>query len=353
MRSEADIIARLAREIPSRIGVRHPADVRVGIGDDAAVVRAPRGRDWVVSTDAFIEGRHFLTRIHLPEQAGFKALARATSDLAAMGAQPRYFLLTLALPFQKAGNWLDEFACGMARAARMFQMRLIGGDVSRDDHVAAAVTVMGEAPRSGGLTRSGGRAGDAIYVSGRLGAAQAGLETLLCEGARALSRYADSYSLTRHLYPQPRLAIGRLLAERGLASAAMDISDGLSTDLARLCAASHTGAVIYAGLLPIARDIRLETPRGGSRGKSTSQLRRALHGGEDYELLFTVPRRKASRMPSHFHGVPITRIGELTSRRAILLDSSGRTRPLRPLGWDHFAQASGARRRPRAQPRPL
>ena len=338
MKSEADIIARLAREIPSRIGVRHPAGVPVGIGDDAAVVRAPRGRDWVVSTDAFIEGRHFLTRIHRPEQAGFKALARATSDLAAMGAQPRYFLLTLALPFRRAGNWLNEFARGMARAARMFQMRLIGGDVSRDDHVAAAVTVMGEAPRRGGLTRSGGRAGDSIYVTGRLGTAQAGLETLLREGASSLSRYADSYSLTRHLYPQPRLAIGRLLAERRLASAAMDISDGLSIDLARLCTASGTGAVIHTGALPIARNERPGTRRPASAREQATELHRALHGGEDYELLFAVPRQQVRRMPSKYRGVPITRIGELTAGRSVMLETNGRTRVLRPLGWDHFAR---------------
>ena len=339
MRSEAELIARLAREIPSHTGVRLRAGIALGIGDDAAVVRAPRGRDWVVSTDAFIEGRHFLMRIHPPGQAGFKALARATSDLAAMGAEPRYFLLTLALPLRRAGSWLDEFARGMGRAARMFRMRLIGGDVSRDDHVAAAITVMGQAPRRGVLTRSGGRSGEAIYVTGRLGAAQAGLEMLLREGARARARYADSYSLTRHLYPQPRLAIGRLLAERGLASAAMDISDGLSTDLARLCAASRVGAVIHGAALPMTRDERRGTRRSESGGERAPQLERALHGGDDYELLFTVPHRKISRVPSHFHGVPITRIGELTSRRTILLETNGRMRTLRPLGWDHFARA--------------
>lgn len=338
MRFEADIIARLAREIPSRMGARHPVDVPVGIGDDAAVVRAPRGRDWVVSTDAFIEDRHFLVRLHPPDTVGYKALARAVSDLAAMGAQPRYFLLTLALPARRAAAWLDDFAVGMAGAARLFQMRLIGGDVARDDHVAAALTVIGEAPRGGVLTRSGGRAGDGIYVTGQLGAAQSGLETLLSEGARALARYAGSYSLTRHLYPHPRLAIGRLLAERRLASAAMDISDGLSMDLARLCAASRAGAVIHAGTLPIANDERPGTRRGDSPGEGASQLQRALHGGDDYELLFTVARRNLSRVPARFGNVPITRIGELTSRRTILFETHGRTRPLRPLGWDHFAR---------------
>ena len=338
MSSEADIIARLARQVPSRIGARHPADVPRGIGDDAAVVRARRGRDWVVSTDAFIEGRHFLSRIHPADAVGFKALARATSDLAAMGARPRYFLLTLALPVRKAGAWLDEFARGMSRAARRFRMHLIGGDVSRDEHFHAAVTVIGEAPRTGVLTRSGGNPGDAVFVTGRLGAAQAGLDLLQREGARALTRHAGSYFLVRHLRPEPRLAVGTWLAANRLASAAMDISDGLSTDLARLCAASRAGAVIHAASLPFALDDHLRARRSESPYESAARLRRALHGGEDYELLFTVPRRNLSRVPARFRGVPITRIGELTARGTILLVTDGRTRKLRALGWDHFAR---------------
>ena len=338
MRNEADIIGRLCREIPSCMGARHSVDVPLGIGDDAAVVRAPRGRDWVVSTDAFIEGSHFLTRLHPPYPTGYKALARAVSDLAAMGAAPRYFLLTLALPARRAGSWLRWFARGMGHAARMFRMRLIGGDVSRDDHVIAALTVIGEAPREGVLTRSGGHPGDAVYVTGRLGAAQAGLEMLSREGSRALVSRAGSYWIDRHLFPYPRLAIGRLLATRRLASAAMDISDGLSTDLGRLCAASGVGAVVHAEALPLAGEERYWARDPAFRRDPHSDLQRALHGGEDYELLFTVPRRRLSRVPSRFRGVPITRIGELTARRGVLLESGGRTRILRPLGWDHFAR---------------
>ena len=338
MKSEADIIARLTRKIPSRIGVRASSDVPLGIGDDAAIVRTHRGSDLVVSTDAFIEGRHFLAEIHPPDHAGHKALARAVSDLAAMGSTPRYFLLTLALPARRAGRWLDSFARGMGRAARMFGMHLIGGDVARDDHVAAAITVIGEARADRALTRGGGRAGDALYVTGRLGAAQAGLDQVRREGARAIARRGDSYSLHRHLYPEPRLAIGRMLALRGLATAAMDISDGLSIDLARLCAASRVGAVIHVTALPVYREERSGTPRPVRRGERAAQFVRALHGGEDYELLFAVPRRLASRVPANFHGVPITRIGELTRRRTILLETDGRTRRLRPLGWDHFAR---------------
>ncbi len=339
MRTEADIIARLAGVIPSAIGTRDAPAVPVGIGDDAAVVRTLRGRDWVVSTDAFIEGRHFLTRIHPPYPVGFKALARAVSDLAAMGATPRYFLLTLALPAGRAGAWLDAFARGMALAARRFRMRLIGGDVSRNERVVAALTVIGEVRRRRVVTRSGARPGDLLYVTGRLGAAQAGLEILMREGSRAIARRADSYSVARHLYPNPRLALGTWLGNHQLASAAMDISDGLSTDLARLCAASAAGAVIHASLLPVAREQRVGPRRAPtSAGDDEAALRRALHGGDDYELLFTVPRRLVFHIPARFRGIPITRIGELTARRTVLLEKNGRTGKLRPLGWDHFAR---------------
>lgn len=338
MSDESSIIARLSRSIPSRFAGKPSREILLGIGDDAAVLRPRAGRDWVFSTDAFIEGRHFLSRVHSPYQAGFKALARATSDLAAMGARPRYFLLTLALPARKAGPWLRWFARGMSHGARRFGMRLIGGDVSRDDHVVAVVTVLGEAPRAGVLTRSGAQPGDAVFVTGRLGAAQAGLEALSGSGSRAFITRAGSYSLNRHLCPYPRLAIGRMLAERRLASAAMDISDGLSTDLARLCAASRVGAVIHASSLPLADQEYSRKRRAKPPRDPAALLRRALHGGEDYELLFTVPPRLVSRVPRALHGVPMTRIGEITARRAVLLDMDGRTQTLRPLGWDHFAR---------------
>ena len=343
MKDEASIISRLCRIIPSRVGLASARDLPLGIGDDAAVLRSRPGREWVVSTDAFVEGGHFLAHLHPPESVGFKSLARAASDLAAMGATPRYFLLTLALPAGRAGEWLSRFAHGMARAARRFGMRLIGGDVSRLSVVAAALTVLGEVPPHRALTRSGARPGDALFVSGRLGAAETGLVLLLRRGARAIARLPRSFALERHLYPEPRLTLGAWLAARNLTSAAMDISDGLSTDLARLCAASHVGTVIHASNLPLAREerpISVRRVRAASMLDSRSALTRALHGGEDYELLFTVPRSRVARLPAHFRGVPLTRIGEIVRGRGItLLDPRGRRTPLHPRGWDHFARA--------------
>jgi thiamine-monophosphate kinase len=339
MRGEAELIARLSRIIPSRIGVRPAAGVSLGIGDDAAVVRPSRSCEWILSADSFVEGVHFHAGLHPPHAIGYKTLARAVSDLAAMGAAPRYFLLTLALPARRAGPWLDAFARGMARAARRFAMHLIGGDLARHSRVVAALTVIGEARRGRVLGRGGALPGDALYVSGRLGAAQAGLELLRREGPRAVARRPLPYSLSRHLYPDPRLALGEWLAANRLASAAMDISDGLSTDLTRLCAASGVGAVVHAESVPAFRDERPRARRSSTPRQETADLRRTLHGGEDYELLFTVPRRLVPHVPRAFRKVPITRIGELTSRRSLLLEAGGRMRPLRPQGWDHFSRA--------------
>jgi thiamine-monophosphate kinase len=338
MPDEFSIIARLRRVIPSRAGVHAGADVPLGIGDDAAVVHCAAGNEWVLSTDAFVEGSHFLARLHPPDAVGYKALARAASDLAAMGAAPRHFLLTLALPGRRTGAWLDAFARGMAVAARRFQMRLIGGDVSRHTHVVAALTVIGETRTGRALTRSGARPGDALYVSGRLGAAQAGLDLMLRKGAAAVARRQRlSYSLNRHLYPEPRLALGAWLASEQLASAAMDLSDGLSTDLPRLCRASGAGAVLHTAAIPSVLDAP-SSQRLPAHLKDAAVFRRALDGGEDYELLFTVPARLSARIPPSFRGVPLTRIGEITAKRNItLLDASGNDRPLRTRGYDHFA----------------
>jgi len=286
----------------------------------------------VISTDWFLQGVHFLGDRHPPRSVGYKALARATSDLAAMGAAPLYFLLTLALPSARTGPWLDEFSRGMAQAAREFGMRLLGGDLSRQKTVAISLTVMGEVPSGEAVTRAGAQPGDSIYVSGKLGAAQLGLETFL-RGGRSRPPWTRA-ALRAHLHPQPRLALGRWLARRHMATAMIDLSDGLSSDLARLCRASQTGAEIAECSLPIAL-----LPSTGPAGKPAA-LKRALHGGEDYELLFTVPARLTRGIPARFDRITLTRIGKITSRRKILLvDATGHARPLLPSGWDPFARS--------------
>jgi thiamine-monophosphate kinase len=306
--------------------------LRVGIGDDAAILRPVGRTDWILSCDAFLEGIHFLRKVHPPDSVGFKALVRAASDLAAMGATPRLFLLTLAIPQSLTGAWLDSFLRGMGRAARLLDMRLAGGDTTRCRSVFISVTVMGEAPPGRTVERSGARPGDIIYVSGRLGRAQLGLELIL----GGLGHQSSLRRLLQpHLYPSIRVELGRWLARHRVASAMMDISDGLSTDLHRLCRASRVGAHVWASRIP-----RVTIPAAISkrlRKRNLDPLSMALHGGEDYELLFTVSPRNVKRLQRAPGFRELTPIGEIRSnRRIVLVGEDGKSRSLESAGWDPF-----------------
>lgn len=334
MTKEDQLIERIAARIGRRstLGARsgQGPGLTVGLGDDACVLGASRGHEWVASCDAFLEDVHFIRQLHSPETIGYKALARATSDLVAMGAAPRCFLLGLAIPARLTGGWLDAFLGGTARAARKFGMELAGGDTSRTDAIAINITVFGEVRAGRAILRSGARPGDRIFVTGRLGAAQLGLEIVM----RGLSRRASlSRYLTPHLLPDPPLALGQWLARRQLASAMMDLSDGLSTDLRRLCRASGVGARIREASLPAVR-----VPNALLRhGIDAPKL--ARDGGEDYQLLFTVPARAARRIPRQRDGVRITEIGEIVHGRGVsLISADGASSPLPPRGWDPFAR---------------
>lgn len=324
--TEENLIERIRRRIPSDEG----GTLRLGIGDDAAVLRA--AADWVVTCDPFLEDVHFLVKAHPAEVVGYKALARATSDIAAMGARPEVFFLNLTIPANRTGRWLDEMLSGMARAARKFGLRLAGGDTAQSPRsnpkIALNITVTGTAERGRVLRRSGARAGDAIFVSGRLGAAQLGLELIL----RGLHRQARwKKLLAPQFYPVPALELGQWLASRRVASAAMDISDGLSSDLRRLCQSSGVGARIYAEKIPC-----VGVP-GELRSLRLDALTLALHGGEDYGLLFTVPKQLAARIPRSFRGTALTRVGEIVRGRGVMLiGADGKSAALEARGWDHF-----------------
>jgi thiamine-monophosphate kinase len=332
MLKEDQVVSKITRIVPS-ISAHNPLRaLPLGIGDDAAILSPNPHSDWVLSTDAFLERVHFLPNVHPPDSVGYKSLVRASSDLVAMGATPKYFLLTLALPVSQTETWLDQFLAGMARAARSLKMRLIGGDTSQSPSTSITVTVLGDIPRGRALTRSGAKPGDLIYVTGKLGRAQLGLALVL----NGLSRRPAFHQILRpHLYPQIHVKLGQWLARKKIASAMMDISDGLSTDLARLCAASRVGARIDATRIP-----RVAIP--ASLSALTKKLRldplqMALHGGDDYGLLFTVSPRRAKllrRAPGH---TAIAAIGEITSAKQILLLApNGSHSPLAPRGWDSF-----------------
>jgi thiamine-monophosphate kinase len=344
MDRESKLVERVGRAFRSGSRYAHNAALRLGIGDDAAVISCDGKNDWVLSCDAFLEGVHFLAKTHPADSVGYKSLVRATSDLAAMGATPRYFLLTLAIPASRTGTWLDEFLNGMARAARHLKIVLAGGDTTKSSVVSISITVVGEIGRGDAVTRSGARPGDIIYVSGTLGRAQLGLELLLhrkitASGLRrGRARHSDRALrslLQPHLYPKVQLALGTWLAKRRMASAMMDISDGLSTDLARLCAASGVGAQIFLELVP-----RVAIPAEFSKlagGIKLDPLKMALHGGEDYELLFTVSPRNVKRLRAAPGFSKLKAIGEVTrGRSVVLMDKDGTKQHLEPRGWDSF-----------------
>ena len=293
--------------------------VSVGIGDDAAVVAAlPRGGRLLLSTDQVIEGTHFVPALHPPRALGHKCLARGLSDIAAMGGAPCYFLLSLCLPAWVDPNWLRPYLEGLLGLSRRCRVPLVGGDVAGGRQFGAAVTVVGWVGARCLLRRSGAKPGHRIFVSGRLGGSALGLERL---GTREFP--VSNAAIRRHLYPQPRLELGRFLRNTLGATAAMDLSDGLSTDLERLAKASGAGAEIEERAVP------------QFRGASAAQ---ALHGGEDYELLFTVPAKK--QVPRSFRRIRLTQVGRIRSEPGVVLRSKDGPRALSPEGFVHFTQAS-------------
>lgn len=299
--SENSILARLRRRSAAPAG----SEVILGIGDDCALFR-PRRRDLdlVFTTDMLIEDVHFLRETHSAADIGWKTLARGLSDIAAMGAEPRFCLVSLAVARDLDERWIDGFYTGLLRLARRYKTVLAGGDLARAAKVSCDIVVCGAVPKGRALLRSGARPGDHIYVSGVLGGSALGLET------------RSGSALRRHLRPEPRLSLGRFLREKLGATAAMDLSDGLSIDLQRLCAASGVSAGID-GPLPVFPGATLD---------------QALHGGEDYELLFTLPPRR--RAPESFEGLPLTCIGRIRAGASGQVTFFGA--PLAAGGWDHF-----------------
>jgi len=320
------------RSLSAKRGSVLSTSVSLGPGDDAAVLSPSGKTELVLTCDASLEGIHFRRDTHLPHSIGYKSLARATSDLAAMGAAPRFFLLTLGLPKSIKPAWLDEFLQGMRRAAREFDLNVIGGDTTVSSQIVISITVVGEIGRGQAVGRSGARPGDLIYVSGTLGRAQLGLELVLAGRASDPRLHAV---LAPHLYPQIRIGLGSWLATRRIPTAMMDLSDGLSTDLARLCRASKAGARIYADQIPCARIPEVVLKK--MRGRKREPLEMALNGGEDYELLFTLPTSKAGSLKQSPDFRSLTHIGEITTARSVrIVDHIGQDQKLKPRGWDPF-----------------
>jgi thiamine-monophosphate kinase len=361
----------LLKQIRARAGRASIGGLRLGIGDDCALLRVGVGEELAVTTDLSISGRHFRLEWQTPESIGHRTLARGLSDLAAMGARPVAAFLSLGLPKELIQNakgrepwpseknwlakkswpgkksWLDRFFDGFFALASAFETPLAGGDLAESPIAVADIVLVGAVRRGKAFLRSGARPGDLLYVTGALGGAAAGLARLAQLAANAGAVRPGSKKipplripghlqslLAPHLYPQPRIPQGLWLAQRGIVTSAIDLSDGLSTDLAHLCEESGVAAEVDAAALPIhSSAIDSGTKEPGAT------LEQALRGGEDYELLFTASPE--ARVPRSIAGVPVARIGRILrprkGRPLVALESATGSQPLTPQGWEHFS----------------
>lgn len=360
LHGERDIIAA----IRARTG-RAGGALRLGIGDDCAILRPPAGHEIVVTTDLSLEGVHFRKDWHTPESVGHRCLARGLSDLAAMGAKPLGAFLSIALPREltlqsKGGSWLERFLDGLLALADEAGVPLAGGDTAQSPMMGgefqapgskqtglavADIVLVGAVKRGRALLRSSARAGDLIYVTGALGGSAA---ELLAVSSGKIGRQIPT-SQTRdvghpdllrdqhpHFYPTPRLKAGYRLAGLREVHAAIDLSDGLSTDLAHICEESGLSAEVDAAALPV-HALALRAERDGW---VSSALELALHGGEDYELLFTAA--PSARVPKRIGGVAVRSIGMIVKKnrgaRVVLRGLDGSVRALEAGGWEHFSE---------------
>jgi thiamine-monophosphate kinase len=336
LRSEFDFIEQLRRRLATK---RDPSNTTIGVGDDAAILRQSSGRDTVVTTDLLIEDIDFHRQSSNPKLLGHKALAVSLSDIAAMGARPRWALSSIGVPIDVWNSTcVDEFYDGFFELANKYDVTLIGGDVSRTpDKIVIDSIVIGECSSGRSVLRSGARPGDHVFVTGELGGAAAGLR-MIERGARLDKPVAEEDKelvhslLLRHLSPEPRVGWGLVLGQENLATAMIDISDGLSSDLHHLCRESGVGAVIESGLIPTDQRV---TEICGRRALDPLLL--ALHGGEDFELLFTVAAENVPKLPRKVDGVGVTEIGRIVPRdEGVRLSEGSRVWELKAEGWEHF-----------------
>lgn len=300
----------------------------LAVGDDAALIRPSAGMQLAISTDMLVAGTHFFADTD-PEDLGWKTLAVNASDLAAMGAEPRWVVLAASLPAADEA-WIAAFARGFFACSEAFGIDVIGGDTTRGP-LNLCPTIFGEVPVGQAITRAGARPGDDLWISGAPGRAALGLAQLRGEATLAGADRADCLAALHR--PQPRVALG--LALRGLASSLLDVSDGLLGDLAHILEQSAVGAVISAGALPLA-------PLEAACGDAALAFRACTAGGDDYELLFTAPvarRAEVGALAERLH-LPLHRIGSITpaEQGLRLRDHDGQLRPLAANGYDHFGR---------------
>ncbi len=301
----------LIRKIREKFGSKAD-ELPVGIGDDAAVIDIPSGHSLVFCSDLVAENAHFIRNLHPANSVGYKAVAANVSDVAAMGGIAMHFLISLSAPGDLDWTWVEDFFRGIENACRQFDVSLAGGDTSSSDRIFVDVSMIGRVPTGRAMRRSGAKVGDGIYVSGNLGGAALGLEHLK-------AGKLNDPAVKRHLYPEPRYRLGSALRDH--VHAIIDISDGLSTDLAHILEESRVSGRIYKNRIPV-------WPGAADR--------HALHGGEEYELIAISPD-----LPATLEAVPLTRIGEIIpsdlEHQLYLIDGRQES-VLQPHGWQHFAK---------------
>ena len=334
-KTEFDFIDSLRQRVASK-----SESLMAGIGDDAAVFRSAAGKETVITADLLVEDIDFRRTTTPPYLLGHKALAVSLSDIAAMGARPLWSLISIGVPEDVwQTDFVERLYDGLLELANHYGVQLIGGDTSRThENIVIDSVALGECAAGTAVMRAGAGAGDQIFVTGSLGAAAAGLRLIERGAHLAEQNLADEDSqkldhiLLRQLRPEPRVGWGIVLGEERLATAMIDLSDGLSSDLNRLCAAGGVGALIDSALLPVDNYV---TELCGRRALDPLQL--ALHGGEDFELLFTVKPEDIRRLPRRVDGVEIKRIGEITNAgEGVKITEGARTWELTPGGWKHF-----------------
>jgi thiamine-monophosphate kinase len=367
--NEFEFISRLREQASTR---KHSTRVIKGIGDDASVIREAANRDLIVTTDLLVEGVDFYRPATPPRLLGHKALAVSLSDIAAMGARPYWSFLSFGMPRDAwNGSFKDEFVTGYFELADQFGVTLAGGDVSETkEGIVIDSIVLGQVVSGAAVLRSGARVGDQIFVTGNLGGAAAGLKLIELgarieqrsevrgqrseqdKSPRSADKPVDSESdsnaakinprsdedaiqslLLRQLRPEPRVGWGLVLGEERLATAMIDLSDGLSSDLHHLCKESNAGAIVEAASLPLNDDVKQLCGR-----RALDPLALALHGGEDFELLFTVAPENTSRLPKRVDGVAISRVGEIAKDiGTVRIREQNREWDLAPEGFEHFS----------------
>lgn len=325
---------RIIKELSREFSRRHRRLIK-GIGDDTSVTLQAGGRHLLATTDILIEGTHFKRGWTTPYLLGRKALSISLSDIAAMGGEPLFYLVSIALPPDTEKKFLDELYRGLSDCGKDYGAVLAGGNTARTKGaMMVATTLFGEAPARETVYRSGAGPEDVIYVTGWLGDAALGLRLLRKHGGAALKKTAFRKPVMKQLDPSPRMKIGRSLARKRLATAMIDISDGLVLDLRRLCEASAVGAVIDARRIPLSAEFKRLFPAA----RETDGVRRALSGGEDYELLFSAPEKAAKKISAlSSRDVPITPIGIITRNKGVCVTGmNGRPLKIYKAGFEHF-----------------